>query len=56
VAQGDTARRNALQRALDAERGQVARLLQEYSVPLLPDSEPPAPVHARTITTAAGEQ
>jgi quinoprotein dehydrogenase-associated probable ABC transporter substrate-binding protein len=56
VAQGDTARRNALQRALDAERGQVARLLQEYSVPLLPDSEPPAPVQARTITTAAGEQ
>lgn len=62
VAQGDTARRDALQRALDANQGQIGRLLREYGVPLLPDSEPLlpdseplAPVQARTITTAAGQ-
>jgi len=56
VAEGDTARRDALQRLLDTEQGRITRLLRDYGVPLLPDSEPRAPVWARTAETAAGER
>jgi len=56
VAEGDSARRNALQHALDAKHGQIVRLLRSYGVPLLPDSVPLAPAWAGTFKTGSGER